>query len=204
MGTPKKAANGPELPWDASTGKGIKVDKYEPKAARYLGYKDLGQFRRWQCSHVFLDVFFAWQKAIAAKSFRASQVFSKIMSAKRDGKLEEKYGGTLGDLHKRYPVSGAGDLDDEVQKQNRQEHLTGLLYQLVHQQVDFNVDEQMSLETKSFDNRPDKKTLPEIRHPPQTPSWGPHEQFGEEHGECYNRALPSPRSEPLLGPVHHS
>lgn len=43
--------------------RGINVSHNEQKAALYLGYEDLGLFRAYLCSHLFLDYFLEWTVA---------------------------------------------------------------------------------------------------------------------------------------------
>lgn len=54
-----------------------------------------------------------------------------LKSAKEEGNLAEKFGGSIDDLMQRYPVNGPPtELDDQPKKLARQTLCAGLVYQL--------------------------------------------------------------------------
>ena len=174
-----------DKPWDNEKMVGISVSHNEQKAARYLGYEDLGMFRTYLCSHMFLDYFLEFTEKAGGKGFRSSAIFKALAAARKDGTMESLFGGSLKDLIKRYPV-GPPQLDNPLQKLVRNRLIAGVTYQLVHNEPLFSEDRQNIL-TEVFQNRCDQKTLRPITEAPPVPKWGPFEN--EEWGEPYNRAI---------------
>ena len=175
----------PDLPWDTQTFKGIDCSKNEQKTARYLGYDDVGEYRKYQASHIFLNLWLIWNSTQESKRFRINQTF-KILNSTKPQDRTEQFGGTIPELQQRYPLSSNPTPDDTVDTENRKRFMTSLLFLLVHDDTDFDPEKQMTLEREEFTNRPDNKTLPKTVDGPITPKWGPHPN--ESWGEPYNRA----------------
>ena len=176
---------GPELPWDSQTFKGIDCAKNEQKTARYLGYDDVGEYRKYQASHLFLNLWLLWQSTSESRRFRIYGAFKILSSTKPQDRMEQ-FGGTIPELQQRYPFSTDAEPDDTVYAENRKRFMTSLLFSLVHDDSGFDPEKQMTLEREEFTNRSDNKTLPKIVDGPITPKWGPHPN--EPWGEPYNRA----------------
>ena len=174
-----------DFPWDAQTLKGIDCSKNEQKTARYLGYDDVGEYRKYQASHLFLNMWLLWNGVLDSKPFRIHATF-KILNSTQPKDRTEQFGGTILELRQRYPFSSPPTPDDAVEAENRRWFMTSLLFSLVHDDSGFDPEKQITLEREEFTNRPDNKTLPKIVNAPIVPKWGPHPN--ESWGEPYNRA----------------
>ena len=83
----------PDRPWSQEDLGGINVSHNEQKAALYLGYEDLGLFRAYLCSHLFLDYFLEWTGAGGqGMAPRAAKVFKTLSSARTAGSMETMFG----------------------------------------------------------------------------------------------------------------
>ncbi len=187
---------GDEL-WDEKTVIGIKLRSSEQKAARYLGFNDIGRFRAYLSSHIFLQYWMYWSKANAStKSFRAPNVFRYLKSSYDNNSLSEDYTSTLDALTEKYPMQSAIDGEDEDFAALINPRLAGIVYQLVHNHETFDEARQRQVKA-TFDEMSDssgvdtgineRRVLPTLTEAPQTPIWGPLP--GEAWGEPYNRAI---------------
>ena len=166
--------------WDAETLKGVSLKANEAKCVLYLGYSDLGQFRKYLCSAPFLQYFLLWAQHHTGSSFRSHSIFQLLNIAWKEDQLEEKYGETVEDLLGRYAKNENSD------KINIQHILAGLIYQLVHHAQGYRWDFQDQI-TELFDMQFSDNSFSGLDDSPATSQWGPLP--GEAWGEPYNRAL---------------
>ena len=136
----------------------------------------MGEYRKYQADHLFLNLWLPWNGALNSKRFRIHGTF-KILNSVKDKDRTEHFGDTISGLQQRYPFSAHPTPDDTVDAENRKRFMTSLLFLLVHDDSAFDHEKQLALEREEFTNRPDKKPLPK---------WGPHPN--ESWGEPYNRA----------------
>jgi uncharacterized Rmd1/YagE family protein len=159
------------LPFDDEKLIGISVSKNEQKTTLYLGYTDLSEYRKYQCSHQFLKYYLMRIEYCVMKFFRVNQVF-KLLKAHRDD-LISKYDDIIDDLRKRYSIEEINELNNEEDKLKRQQLLTGLIYQLMHCQRLFDASAQVALIEGRFIDRRDKKTLSLLTDSPKASAFEP-------------------------------
>ena len=94
-----------DLPWDAETLEGLDVSKNESKAASYSGFTDLADFRKYQCSHPFLNLFLRFEKARPRKGGLKSNAIFRHLSNVRDS-METTFGDSLAALDSKWPLRG--------------------------------------------------------------------------------------------------
>ena len=165
-----------ETKWSPDTLSGMSEGKSEQKVARYLGYKDIGEYRRYQCSHLVMPIFLKWHEVVGPPGQLKSKVLFRIL---HDTELRKELDGKkLPDIVEMYPVTDSID--------NRQKLQAALLHLLVDSQEEWDINIQREMQTSYFNNREDNKTLADVETRPVRPAWGPLRD--EYWGEPYNRA----------------
>ena len=100
--------------------------------------------------------------------------------------MDEAFGQTLDELDTKCsldPVAGETPVQLRLK---REQHMAGIVYQLVNHHPDWSATEQEALVNEEFTDRADGRVLPDI-DTPETPKWGPFP--GEEWGKPCNRAI---------------
>jgi len=158
----------------------VSLKRNETKCALYLGYTDLGQFRRYLCSGPTLRYFLPWAKNHDGPAFRANPIFRLMAIAYKTNSLEKKCGKTTEDLLGHYTTNEESD-----NKIGSQQVLGGLINQLVHYAKVYNPKIQAKMAEQFAEKFPSTK-LPALDKAPLTPKWGPVPE--EAWGESYKRA----------------
>ena len=183
-------------PWNEKTLTGVKHRSSEQKAARNLGYNNIGRFRAYLCSHSFLQYWLYWNETnTATQSFRAANVFRYLKSAFDNNSLSEDYPDTLDALSEKTPTQSLVDreIDDPAAQVYRR--LAATVNQLVHNSETFDKAKQRQVKA-SFDAISDselesrsneRRVLPTLVEAPQITVRGPLP--GEAWGEPYNRTI---------------
>ena len=133
----------------------------------------MGEYRKYQASHLFLNLWLLWNGGLNLNRFRIHGTFKILNSVKHKDRTKH-FGGTIPELQQRYPFSARPTPDDKVDAENGKRFMSSLLFWLVHDDSAFDPEKQLALEREEFTNGPDNKKLPKTVDAPIAPEWGPH------------------------------
>lgn len=182
----------------------IKCHDSEPKCAAYVGFTDLGQFRKFQFSYIVLEVFKLWEKyCMQGKSSNIPLQLIKDLQNPNEVFPED-----LSDAVKRYGPNAVlmnPNAKESLQQRERDNNLSYLKATLIYRLTNriervLPIDDGDGLKARQATATEDFReatNLSILAYDPTTitmPELGPHTHLGELSLEKYNRVMTVLRS----------